>query len=371
MKRKAITFSAIVAVFILLAFWLVPVVMADDPIVTRPHNWTDKQTFRSDVTVNSPTSTNKAAIVFGSNSTFSNAGAGTYTAEQTFNDGVLLNDEFVIETYSYASTSGTTLTWVIANGNVLFLSGTTPILANLPTITAAMDGYVLYVKNVSGATTRTLTPTAGTDAIESGKGSASTTDTTLDAVGEYRVWVADYTSGASGVWRLIDDGTNSMNDVVIGGTTPVAGTFTTLAATGAATFSTTADHAGAIYQAIITPTFVAGTGFTITGTEGNIFLINTTVNSGNCGGPGPGDGTGNTVVLPVPTAALDGAEFTIIKSDTGATDIFLYVVGGVATVDQASKTTDCLSIDAQGDAVTVIADYLSAVSYWIKTSRIH
>lgn len=354
------------------------------------------------------------------------AGESTFSGQVTFNDGALFNDEVALESYSYASTTGTTLTWAFNYGNVLFLSGTTPTLIQLPTITSAMDGYILYVKNTSGATTRTITPTAGVDAIEAGKGTmTSTTDATIDAVGEWRAYVADYTSAASGVWKLIGDGTNNIDGVVIGGTTPAAGTFTTLtgtagnltgmtaisgaivtATTGASVYNltsssgittttltgtiitattgttttnltassgvttTTLDASGTIYQKVVTPTFATGVGYSITGTEGNIFLINSTlVVADQCSTTGPSDQAGVTVILPAPTAALDGAEFTIIKSDTGASDVFLYSAG--LPIDQASKTTDALTIAAQGDAVTVVANYNSAVSYWVKASRIH
>jgi len=126
----------------------------------------------------------------------------------------------------------------------------------------------------------------------------------------------------------------------------------------------------AIKGGIATLAYTNKSGLVVTGTEGNILLANTglaTEIPGLC--QGPGDSAGVTVVLPVPTTALEGYEYTIIKSDSGATDIFLYVLGGLP-IGIASSTTDNLTIDSQGDAVTVVADYDSAVSYWIKASRI-
>ena len=125
----------------------------------------------------------------------------------------------------------------------------------------------------------------------------------------------------------------------------------------------------AIVQKMVTPSITSGTGFVIAGTEGRTYLINTTVNEGTSDTTiGPADGAGNTVTLPTPTQALDGAIFTIIKSDSGATDIFIY--SSELPIGNASGTTDALTIDALGDAITVQASYGTGVSYWVISSDI-
>ena len=112
------------------------------------------------------------------------------------------------EVYKHLSTTGP-LTWTVAKGNVLILSGTTATAIALPTITAAMSGYTLTVKNESGATTRTLTPTALTDCIEATQGTMTgTSDASMDAAGDVAVWMAvhtDHLSGVSSVWVIVSD----------------------------------------------------------------------------------------------------------------------------------------------------------------------
>lgn len=127
-------------------------------------------------------------------------GTGEFDGDVRVDGSITVGNEVVEKTYSHASTDGA-LTWDVSYGNILICSGTTPSAIALPTITAAMDGYILKVKNISGATERVLTPTALVDTIESTRGTESgTTDGTADAAGDYIEWIADYRSGASGVW---------------------------------------------------------------------------------------------------------------------------------------------------------------------------
>jgi len=125
-------------------------------------------------------------------------------------DDVQVNEALTQETYYYESTSGTTLTWAYSYGNFLSISGTTATVVLLPAITAAKSGYILYVKNVSGDTTRTMTPSSGVDAIESTQGTMTGSSCAkIDAAGDHRTWIAVYssdTSGASSVWMLINNG---------------------------------------------------------------------------------------------------------------------------------------------------------------------
>ena len=97
------------------------------------------------------------------------------------------------------------------------------------------------------------------------------------------------------------------------------------------------------------------------------------------GGVGPGDGAGVTVYVIVPTAETDGAIYNFMKTDSTATDFFLYVPGGTMsggtpvsqTTDRTvngtnvSSCTDFLTMDAFKDSITLIADYDSEVSYWV------
>ena len=91
-----------------------------------------------------------------------------------------------------------------------------------------------------------------------------------------------------------------------------------------------------------------------------------TANGDDC--LGPEDGTGVTVVLPTPTAAIDGKEFMILNV-RGTTDVFLWAnnlpISGVSTTDVDDGVT-CFTVNDQvGDYTLVRADYDSSVSYWV------
>ena len=179
-------------------------------IVAIPIAWAsivkDPMTFEGPLTI-------KAAITHTGNNTQTGnltlTGDITQTGSQAVTGNIVVESGyFRPEVYEHPSTSGA-LTWTVAKGNTLILSGTTATAIALPTITAAMSGYTLTVKNESGATTRTLTPTAGVDAIEATQGTMTgTADASMDAAGDVAVWMAVHTShlsGVSSVWMIVSD----------------------------------------------------------------------------------------------------------------------------------------------------------------------
>lgn len=202
MKKKRLI-GLLLAVAVAAVFILPHFVTADDPFTSRRHTWNAKQWFRKAVEFFDDIDFTGADIDIDSSSTLDIAG------ETTLTDGLYLDDELVQGIYLYETTSGTTLTWAYSYGNVLLISGSTPTVVSLPTITAATSGYILHVKRISGATTATLTPTATVDAIEATIGTMTgTSDATLDAAGDASIWVAVYssdTSGASSVWMCLSE----------------------------------------------------------------------------------------------------------------------------------------------------------------------
>lgn len=173
---------------------------------SNPVTYTDHQRFRSNVTINGTDANQKAAVVIGTNATVAITPAVTITGALTQNGAATFNAAVVNETYYHAGASGN-LTWSYAYGNVLLLSGTTATTITLPAITAAYDGYRLVVKNLSGATTRTIAAAVGVDAIESTRGTLTGAScTVLDAAGDCREWMAvhaDTVSGTSSYWMQI------------------------------------------------------------------------------------------------------------------------------------------------------------------------
>jgi len=119
--------------------------------------------------------------------------------------------------------------------------------------------------------------------------------------------------------------------------------------------------------------YTNGSGFAVSAADAarySVFLVTDTLATEAPGaGQGPSDGAGVTVYLSAPTSVTDGRELTFIKHGSGTTDIFLYFVGGLP-IDVTSATTDKLTIDAAGDAITIILAYNSAVSAYIKSSHI-
>lgn len=267
-------------------------------------------------------------VIFKSSGTVTMEGAVTTSGEQTFSNGVFCNDEFVQETYSHiasnaAGTGTDSLTWAFANGNTLYISGSSAFTLTLPQITATQDGYRLLVKNTANAAVRTITGWA------SGTGAAGTTDyveTTvgtytdqscvkIDAIGDWRMWEADFNSTTSlGYWRLVYDGVLDSFDRKR--TSP-----TTL-------------------------TFVSGAGYTISPSTGNVFLIPTVATDDVCAI----HGGGVTITIPSPSASNLGWEPTIVNT-TGTSPMALYI-DGTQTIG-ASGATVVGIYDAEGDSVTL------------------
>jgi|GEM_PF-2711640 len=113
--------------------------------------------------------------------------------------------------YSVGTSTGTTthtLTstisdWILINK----ATGLESLTVNLPTITSDLDGKLYIFKQLdSGTTACNVTPTAGSDAIETSQGTLTgVSDFVLDAAGDCKGWKAHYRSGASPVWLLIHD----------------------------------------------------------------------------------------------------------------------------------------------------------------------
>jgi hypothetical protein len=125
--------------------------------------------------------------------------------------------------------------------------------------------------------------------------------------------------------------------------------------------------------------YTNGTGFTITSptTNGKIVRIDltgVTDYGGTNGGSTLGVArTGTTVVLPTVTEFMDGWELTIIKVDSGTSEVVPYSsvpLGNASGTTPGANVTTYL-LNAQGDSVTLIADYNSSVSWWIKSAVIH
>jgi len=241
-----------------------------------------------------------------------------------FTNGVYFGDEVVTQSYDHASATGA-LTWAIANGNTLYLSGTTGITVTLPAATAAMDGYKLTVKNVSGSAARTVTPN-NNSYIESNAGTMTgTADGSIAYPGDYRTWELDY-SATSSVWRLVDSRCFIKNEVV-----KVGGAATSDAATSWS-------HS-----------------------DGNFILISGT--------------TGPLVyTLPTITAYMTGFEITFKTESAGSV-----TVTPVATIDAIESTlgtmtgTSDTTLDAAGDCGTWVAIYntvsAGVSSVWYFTNR--
>lgn len=118
--------------------------------------------------------------------------------------------------------------------------------------------------------------------------------------------------------------------------------------------------------------YTAGTGLSISAADimaYRTFYINSVNIGESCAkGIGPSDQVGVTVVLATPTAKIDGIPFSIVNT-SGTTDFFVYASG--LPIDTASGTTDALTADGEGDVITLIPRYNSAVSYYIQSYRIH
>lgn len=134
---------------------------------------------------------------------------------------ITITDEFVHEKYDsddltgYAgAATGANVSLTTALGDIFIFSGSTPLTIKFPSITAAMDGWILTIINRAG-TGSTITVTDATvDCMEVSKGVLDTDGTiavtSLDTIGEAYQWVADYDSGTSPTWWILS-GTTTMS----------------------------------------------------------------------------------------------------------------------------------------------------------------
>lgn len=83
---------------------------------------------------------------------------------------------------------------------------------------------------------------------------------------------------------------------------------------------------------------------------------------------------GVTVTVPTPTATTDGWEITLFYGGTSATSQYVIYSGGLPIGDASATTpysaNTALDFDAIGDSITIVADYDSEVSWWVKSYHI-
>jgi len=126
-----------------------------------------------------------------------------------------------------------------------------------------------------------------------------------------------------------------------------------------------------------TDDYTNGTGFTITGmANGNIVFVSlagvTDYTASKSGYIGDGK-SGTTVNLPTITQSMDGWTVTIVKIDSGTSEVVPYAAGlpvGYASGTTPGASLSTLLMNAQGDSVTLMADYDSGVSWWVTSYSI-
>lgn len=129
--------------------------------------------------------------------------------------------------------------------------------------------------------------------------------------------------------------------------------------------------------------YTAGTGFELpSNAEASWYTVDVTAiadsNLSSTGSSGAlVSGTaGVTIVLPTPTAAINKKVYPIHKIDSGATLVPLICPGGgtdsadALPINSTSGVTN-VDMDALGDILYLMADYNSAVSWWIVSRYIH
>ena len=178
-------------------FAVISIVWATEDMGSRPYKFDGTITHNNNMTRTGTLTQTGAATV---------TGAVTITGDVAITGGLSVSDEITVPLYYHDSATGA-LTWTTAYGGMLVCSGTTATAITLPAITAAMNGYEFTLKNQSGATTRTVTPTSAY--IEATQGTMTgTSDANVDAAGDVRTWVAvhsDYLSGTTSVWMIKSD----------------------------------------------------------------------------------------------------------------------------------------------------------------------
>lgn len=110
--------------------------------------------------------------------------------------------------------------------------------------------------------------------------------------------------------------------------------------------------------------FTAAVGISVTAAElrkYNTFYVDLSQIT-SVGGINGAARSGVSIVLPTPTADIDGKPITFIKSDSGTTQEYLYSAGKINT---SSGVTDGVTADAQGDSITVIPHYNATPAYTV------
>ena len=227
------------------------------------------------------------------------------------------------------------------------IGGTTPVAGSFTTLSANSNASVTGNLTVDGSVTLgnasadnlTVNATLSTSLIP-------TTDNAVDLGSASNEWRNLYIDGVATVDSLTADTVNidggTIDNTVIGGTTPVAGSFTTLSTSGQATLATADINGGTIDNATVGATTPSTGAFTTlsasTGITGDLtgnVTGNVTGNiTGDITGDVTGDLTGNV------TAATGSSTFNNVTIN-GTLDVTSTVISNVsdpvATADAANK----------------------------------
>jgi len=210
-QRKRLVIALCLIVIAVFSVGYVGVLDRNDQHMLGTWTFENTPTFSNGITV-----TNNASV--GGTATIATLAV---TGDSSLTGSLTIGDEIVHEKYDSDDLTGYTGAETGANvsittalGDIFIFSGSTPLTIKLPTITAAMDGWIWTIINRAG-TGCTLTVTAPTvDCMESSKGTLDTDGTIaitfIDTIGEAYQWVADYDSGTSPTWWILS-GTTTMS----------------------------------------------------------------------------------------------------------------------------------------------------------------
>ena len=122
----------------------------------------------------------------------------TVTGSLTIADELVLKVHSATTNYTHSFDDGQIILMTKAVGG----NAQTSYWITLPTITEAMDGLIVILKQLDSETSPTgMVAAVGIDAIEASRGTATgVSDYTTDAAGDVKAWIADY-SATSSVWR--------------------------------------------------------------------------------------------------------------------------------------------------------------------------
>jgi hypothetical protein len=145
-------------------------------------------------------------------------GASTFTGDVAATGAITVTNEFVHGKYSEAELAGGALFATGADidvdpddGDVFLFAGTTTLTLSMPSLTAALDGWVFSIVNRAGTGLTISTQLA--DALYRGGalglatvGSFGLTGSTIawiDSIGDSITLVGDYDSGTSPTWWIL------------------------------------------------------------------------------------------------------------------------------------------------------------------------